>query len=1099
MRPSAFRPRIYHAFANMLFAEWCAQFDRCAAMGFDHVLLHPGAGSHAVNAVSDFDGSAERSVAALAGQCDARKLKLMLTLEMALPQRASIAHANFPEDLPDPRRPALKADGAAASRLDRPKSESQLFDSCLAQVRIWMDAGIAGFQCKSLARLSPAQWKRLIAESKLHNHDVRFLAWTPGCRPELLDQLRDCGFDATFSSLAWWDYRSGWLAEEYSRLSRIAPPIAFPEPPAGPHIASAHAGAERSFVQRLYERALWASVLCGDGILIPMGFEYGLAALPDSGRAFSHPQGVGEATLFDLSPQIRQANAQVEAMAGVALGNAALTVSNGPAGVTAVTRNEEIRHRDGRALFALLNPSVDQVCRVNQETLNFIGKGRSPASRIWPFTPARSALPASVVLQPGELQLFAAKTNPAIVIRRRLQKRSAKKAAAAPRIAIESVAPAVEEGKFPVKRVVGELVRIDADLLIDGHDKLGAALVWRADDEKEWHRLAMRPADNDRWFALLSLTRVGRHLFTIEAWRDRFATYRDALQKKFEAGANTDNEREEGQRLLDEAKAFLAKKGTEDEQRALNEIAVVFRQGREERDDKDDKDDGKAWISAMLSPAAARAMDIACMRDFVTQSETTFIIDSERPASRFASWYELFPRSQSGEAGRHGTFADVIERLPAIRDMGFDTLYFPPIHPIGRRNRKGRNNSLVASEDDPGSPYAIGSSEGGHCAIHPELGTLADFRLLLAEAATYGLEIALDFAVQCAPDHPWLRQHPEWFDWLPDGSIRYAENPPKKYEDIVNVDFYGKGAVPDLWVALRDIVVFWINEGIAIFRVDNPHTKPLPFWEWLIADVRSYFPDVIFLAEAFTRPKLMHRLAKIGFSQSYTYFTWRHTKAEFIEYLSELAAPPACHYFGPHFFVNTPDINPYFLQRSGRPGFLIRATLAATLSGLWGIYSGFELCESGAVPGKEEYSDSEKYQLRAWDWQRPGNIIDEIALLNRIRRENPALQTHLGIEFHHASDDAILYFSKSPVAESHAGFRGHTILAAINLDPFNEHHADIELPLWKFGLPDDGGIEVTDLVHGHGFTWHGKRQHVRLNPLELPFAIWRIEQQKVST
>ena len=426
--------------------------------------------------------------------------------------------------------------------------------------------------------------------------------------------------------------------------------------------------------------------------------------------------------------------------------------------------------------------------------------------------------------------------------------------------------------------------------------------------------------------------------------------------------------------------------------------------------------------------------------------------------------------------------------------MGFDVLYFPPIHPIGTRNRKGRNNSLIALDDDPGSPYAIGSEDGGHDALHPQLGTFEDFQRMREAALEHGLEIALDFAIQCSPDHPWLREHPGWFAWRPDGSLRYAENPPKKYEDIVNVDFYGQGKRGDaptaLWSALRDVVLAWVEQGVRIFRVDNPHTKPLPFWEWMIGEVRARYPDTIFLSEAFTRPKVMYRLAKVGFSQSYTYFTWRETKQEFIDYLTELTAPSGASgprdFFRPNFFVNTPDINPVFLQRSGRAGFLIRAALAATLSGLWGVYSGFELCEATPVPGKEDYLDSEKYQLRAWDWNRPGNIIAEITALNRIRRENPALHTHLNVLFENAFDPNILYFAKATDDLS------NVLLVAINLDPYGVHEADFEIPLWRWNRPDDATVEVTDLLDGHRFAWQGKYQHMRLDPGTNPYAIWRV-------
>jgi starch synthase (maltosyl-transferring) len=473
-------------------------------------------------------------------------------------------------------------------------------------------------------------------------------------------------------------------------------------------------------------------------------------------------------------------------------------------------------------------------------------------------------------------------------------------------------------------------------------------------------------------------------------------------------------------------------------------------------------------------------------REGPAQLEKPIPVEVDRVKARFSAWYEMFPRSAAREPGRHGTFRDVEARLPYVAELGFDVLYFPPIHPIGTTNRKGRNNALKAAPGDPGSPYAIGASDGGHDAIHAALGTPEDFRRLVAAAREHGLEIALDFAIQCSPDHPWLKQHPEWFRHRADGSIRFAENPPKKYEDIVNVDFYAEGAIPELWLALRDVVLHWAGEGVRIFRVDNPHTKPLPFWEWMIADVRGRHPDVIFLAEAFTRPTMMYRLAKIGFSQSYTYFTWRNGKGEIADYLRELTTTEVADYYRPHFFVNTPDINPFFLQSSGRAGFLIRAALAATLSGLWGVYSGFELCESAALPGREEYLDSEKYEARQRDFNAPGNIVAEITTLNRLRRLHPALHSHLGVRFYNAFNDQVLVYGK-PSPDG-----AEMILVAVSLDPHQAQEASFEVPLWEWKLPDNGSVEVEDLMRGTRFAWHGKVQHVRLDPADLPFAIWRV-------
>ncbi|MGA8403016.1 MAG: maltotransferase domain-containing protein, partial [Stellaceae bacterium] len=602
------------------------------------------------------------------------------------------------------------------------------------------------------------------------------------------------------------------------------------------------------------------------------------------------------------------------------------------------------------------------------------------------------------------------------------------------------------------------------------HDRLAAALLWRAADEEVWREAPMNAAGNDRWVGRFPLARVGRYLFTILAWKDRFGTFAEELEKKHAAGLPVALELEEGRLRIEEAAAQA-------DRAVAPELAALVARLKEA-----DADERRRLL---LTPSTAELMATARVRPHAHRHPTEYPVEAERRAAGFGSWYELFPRSQSGDPSRHGTFADVITRLPAISAMGFDVLYLPPIHPIGRVNRKGRDNAPHAEPGEPGSPYAIGSDEGGHEAIHPALGTLDDFRQLRDAAARHGMELALDFAVQCAPDHPWLRQHPDWFEWRPDGSIRYAENPPKKYEDIVNVDFYAGSAVPSLWLALRDIVLLWAGEGVRLFRVDNPHTKPLPFWEWMIGEVRAKYPDAVFLAEAFTRPKLMYRLAKIGFSQSYTYFTWRNTKAELTEYLTELSTD-ARDFFRPHFFVNTPDINPVFLQTSGRPGFLIRAALAATLSGLFGVYSGFELCEARALAGREEYASSEKYEIRAWDWEAPGNIIAEITRLNRIRRANPALQTHLGVSFHNAFNDQILYFSKA------APDLQNVVLVAVNLDPRFPQECDIEVPLWRWGLSDAASVTVADLMADRQFTWTGKMQHIRLDPAMLPFAIWRL-------
>jgi starch synthase (maltosyl-transferring) len=644
----------------------------------------------------------------------------------------------------------------------------------------------------------------------------------------------------------------------------------------------------------------------------------------------------------------------------------------------------------------------------------------------------------------------------------------------APRVAIEGVTPAVDFGRYPARAVIGQRVSVEADVFLDGHEQPGARLIWWSPADVAEHSEPMRALGNDRWQASFTPESPGLHYFTVEGWLDVWGSYLSDLRKNARAGAVSAPELREGSEQLQAALA----RALESERGGLSDWISVF-----------DGVDVASALEVLLSDRLGELMQLMARlgeRRFITRYSPRLPVDVERDAAGFASWYELFPRSQSHVPGRHGTLEDVVARLPALRAMGFDVLYLPPVHPIGRSFRKGRNNALVAEADDPGSPYAIGDVEGGHEAVHPQLGGIEAFRRLVSAAAAQGMELALDFAAHCSRDHPWLSEHPGWFSWRPDGSIRYAENPPKKYEDIVNFDFYAEQAKPALWLALRDVVEGWVREGVNIFRVDNPHTKPLPFWEWLIASIRARHPQVLFLAEAFTRPAMMYRLAKIGFSQSYSYFTWRNSKRELTDYFTELTVGPPRNFFRPHLFVNTPDINPSFLQSSGRAGFLIRAALATTLSGLWGLYSGFELCESAALPGREEYLDSEKYQLRQRDWNASGNIIAELTRLNHIRRDNPALHTHLNLKFYNAFNDQVLYYGKSTPD------RSNFILVAVSLDPNQTQETLFEAPLWEFGLPDQAELEVEELMRGVHFRWYGKMQHWRFVPQELPFAIFRI-------
>jgi starch synthase (maltosyl-transferring) len=636
-----------------------------------------------------------------------------------------------------------------------------------------------------------------------------------------------------------------------------------------------------------------------------------------------------------------------------------------------------------------------------------------------------------------------------------------------PRVVIDRLEPSVDDGRFPAKATVGQPLVFEADVYADGHEAIAAELILRQPGG-EAQRLPMRSLGNDRFRVQVLPTKTGRHLFTVEGWIDAWGSYRRVLLRLQAANKVAEQD------LIDGAERIRAASREADPDGRL--CALLQRLESLSSTEK---------LALLLDEGVADLMSARLPRGFPARHASEFCVIVERTRAGFASWYELFPRSQ-GAPGQHATFDDVIARLPSIAAMGFDVLYMPPIHPIGTTKRKGRNNSLVATPTDPGSPYAIGSSEGGHDAVHPALGGIEGLRRLRDAAAGYGMELALDIAIQCSPDHPWLREHPEWFTWRSDGSVRCAENPPKKYEDIVNVEFYNEGALPSLWLAWRDVMEHWIKEGIHTFRVDNPHTKPLPFWEWLIADIHSRHPDVLFLSEAFTRPAMMYRLAKIGYSQSYTYFTWRNSKRELGEYMVELTQQAPRDFYRPHFFVNTPDINPRFLQDSGRPGFLIRAALASTLSGLWGMYSGFELCEGAALPNGEEYLDSEKYELRHRNWGAPGSIVAEITRLNRLRREHAALQSHLHFQLQHSDNDQVLVYARQlPGAED-------LVLVAVSLDPHATQEAHFDLPFEALGVAAGGALESEELMSGRRFVWHDRRQHWRFVPQEMPFAIWHL-------
>lgn len=643
------------------------------------------------------------------------------------------------------------------------------------------------------------------------------------------------------------------------------------------------------------------------------------------------------------------------------------------------------------------------------------------------------------------------------------------------RVAIEGIDPEIDGGRFPAKAVVGRPFDIEVDVFGEGHDLVDAAILWRRAGDEAWEEAPLELYDNQRWRGTFTPLANAMHEYTIIAWRDVWGMWQSEVLKKQAAGVPITLELEEGARLV-ALWADAGERGSAEDKGALRQLATRMRGA-----------DDDTRFAEMTSDETHELMNRAGHRSNLTRYHKVLRLWVDRPTAVFSAWYELMPRSMSGDPNRHGTFDDVITRLPYVRGLGFDVLYFPPIHPIGHTNRKGKNNTLHAAPGDVGSPYAIGAEEGGHDAIHPELGGFDAFKRLVDAAREQGMEIALDYALNCSPDHPWIKAHHDWFDWRPDGSIRYAENPPKKYEDIVNVRFYdGDKVIPDVWIAQRDVFLFWVSHGVKIFRVDNPHTKAYPFWEWVIAEVQAKHPDVLFLSEAFTRPKVMHRLAKLGFSQSYSYFTWRNTKEELTEYMLELTRTEKRHTMRVNFFVNTPDINPVYLQQSGRPGHQVRLVLAASLAGNFGVYSGFELCEATPIPGKEEYLNSEKYEIRAWDWDRPGNIREDVARMNTLRQRHPALQEFANIEFYNMWNDNILYYGKRTPDKS------SFLLFAVNLDPHNGQGADFEVPLWEFGLPDNASIEVEDLVSNYYFTWTGKIQHVHIDPHQRPYFIWRL-------
>ena len=645
------------------------------------------------------------------------------------------------------------------------------------------------------------------------------------------------------------------------------------------------------------------------------------------------------------------------------------------------------------------------------------------------------------------------------------------------RVVVDRVTPEIDGGRFPIKRACGEAVIVEADVFADGHDALAVRLCYRHDQVAAWSEAPMEPLGNDHWRASFSTSLLGRYRYTVIGWIDHFATWRRNLGKKVEAGQSVATDLLMGAGLIRKA-AGLAR---EDDAARLKQWASEL---------SDAATSESARVRLAFSEEVRLLMDRYPDRSTAAQYHHELEAIVDRVKARFSAWYELFPRSCSRVPGRHGTFKDCEARLPYVASMGFDVLYLPPIHPIGKTNRKGKNNATTAGPDDPGSPWAIGAQEGGHQAIHPQLGTLEDFKRLAASAKTHGLEIALDIAFQCSPDHPYVKEHREWFRIRPDGTVQYAENPPKKYEDIYPLDF----ETPDweaLWRELERVFRFWIEQGITIFRVDNPHTKSLAFWEWAITRIQRDHPDTLFLSEAFTRPKVMYQLAKLGFSQSYNYFPWRNTKSELTSYFTELTQTSVREYLRPNLWPNTPDILTEHLQHGGRPAFMSRLVLAATLGASYGIYGpAFELCEGRPrEPGSEEYVDSEKYEIKQWPIDRPDSLREFIGKVNRIRRENPALQHDWSLRFHPIDNEWLLAYSKQSSDGS------NIIVVIVNLSPHHVHSGWLQLDLGLLGVDSARPFQAHDLLTDAHYLWQGPRNYVQIDPHSVPAQIFRLRRR----
>ncbi|HTI88204.1 MAG TPA: maltotransferase domain-containing protein [Alphaproteobacteria bacterium] len=1089
-------PRIYNLFPPLFGSvdAWRGQLPRIAGMGFDWIYLNPvhypgfSGSLYALKDLSRLNDlfavegrDADTALTSFIDDAERRGLRVMSDLVVNHTSKDALLVDEHPEwyrreggelysprvvDPDDPSRLTVWGDLAELD-YDHRESRDGLIaywsEFVMRQVRL----GMHGFRCDAAYKIPGDVWSRLIAAAREISPGVVFFAETLGAPPHQMENLRNAGFDFFFNSSKWWDFRSDWLLDQYDRYRVIAPSIAFPESHDTERLA-AEIGTDNPMriAQHAKFRYLFAACF-STGVMIPAGFEYGFKRKLDV--VHTRPRD-WEDPHIDITDFIAATNAMKRNIP-VLNEEGPLHRLTAPHGDVVALMREAVERNDGCAVM-LINPAPDRAHTVDPGALLAETGGiYAGFEDVTPHaTPRRLEPGVPLMLDALEMRVFRGEAVPEGG-RPKARRAAAKhpQPVSTGRVAIENIWPEINGGRHAIKRIVGDTVEVWADVFTDGHEVMAAAVRYRAEGDSEWHEEPMSYFDNDRWLGRFAVRRIGRYRYTVVGWRDPFATWRRDVFKKRDAGQSISLEIVEGRALVERAAAESGDKVLSGLAKRLAATAA----------------DEAAVIETLLADEALDLMQRCGIRENLSVSDREYEVIVDRTAARYSAWYELFPRSMSDDPTRHGTFDDVIRHLPYIRDLGFNVLYMPPIHPIGHTNRKGRNNSLTAAPDDPGSTYAIGSQEGGHTAFHPELGDAASFKRLVDAARRDGIEIAIDFAIQVSPDHPWIREYPEWFDWRPDGTIRFAENPPKKYEDIVNVHFYGE-SFPSLWYALRDVVLFWIGHSVKIFRVDNPHTKPLPFWEWMIREVQDDHPEVIFLSEAFTRPKMMHKLAKVGFTQSYTYFTWRHTKAELTQYLTELSQSPSREYFRPNFFVNTPDINPPFLQTGGRPAFQIRAVLAATLASAWGMYSGFELCEATPIPGREEYLHSEKYEIKAWDWDRPGNIRDHIARLNRIRRHNPALHDFANLKFYPAYDDRVLFYGKATPS------RDNIVWIAVNLDPYAVVDVNLELPFSELNLDWSATVEAEDLLAGGKLRWQGNRQRVRLDPQHNPCAIWRV-------